>query len=136
MTQKERLVDLLKTVPTTIGGVIDMETVAKYADAIIDIEQIADYLLQNGVIVPPCKVGDTVYKIGYTPCTKYGEDPYSSLCEGCMIPCDSHLTIVTHVAPTNAWIVSEFIDKAKQYQYYFLTREAANRALKEREKHE
>ena len=24
-------------------------------------EEIADYLLDNGVIVPPCKVGDTVY---------------------------------------------------------------------------
>lgn len=26
-------------------------------------EVIADYLLDNGVIVPPCKVGDTVYSI-------------------------------------------------------------------------
>lgn len=26
-------------------------------------EVIADYLLQNGIIVPPCKVGDTVYRI-------------------------------------------------------------------------
>ncbi len=26
-------------------------------------EQIADYLLANGVIVPPCKVGDKVYHI-------------------------------------------------------------------------
>jgi hypothetical protein len=26
-------------------------------------ERIADYLLANGVIVPPCKVGDTVYSI-------------------------------------------------------------------------
>ena len=26
-------------------------------------ESIADYLLANGVIVPPCKVGDTVYII-------------------------------------------------------------------------
>ena len=26
------------------------------------VEQIADYLLANGVIVPPCKVGDTVYE--------------------------------------------------------------------------
>ena len=25
------------------------------------IENLADYLLENGVIVPPCKVGDTVY---------------------------------------------------------------------------
>ncbi|MGN1092921.1 MAG: hypothetical protein ACI4RS_04635, partial [Monoglobaceae bacterium] len=24
----------------------------------------ADYLLENGVIVPPCKVGDTVYTYG------------------------------------------------------------------------
>lgn len=28
------------------------------------LEQIADYLLANGVIVPPCKVGDIVYIIG------------------------------------------------------------------------
>ena len=27
------------------------------------IEDLADYLLANGVIVPPCKVGDTVYMI-------------------------------------------------------------------------
>lgn len=27
--------------------------------------QIAEYLLENGVIVPPCKVGDTVYLIKY-----------------------------------------------------------------------
>ena len=26
-------------------------------------EDVADYLLENGVIVPPCKVGDTVYDI-------------------------------------------------------------------------
>lgn len=26
-----------------------------------DSEKVADYLLENGVIVPPCKVGDTVY---------------------------------------------------------------------------
>lgn len=25
---------------------------------------IANYLLQNGVIVPPCKIGDTVYVVG------------------------------------------------------------------------
>ena len=27
----------------------------------------ADFLLENGVIVPPCKVGDTVYHANYTP---------------------------------------------------------------------
>lgn len=27
----------------------------------LDMSKLADYLLANGVIVPPCKVGDTVY---------------------------------------------------------------------------
>ncbi len=29
------------------------------------VERLADHLLANGVIVPPCKVGDTVYSIMY-----------------------------------------------------------------------
>lgn len=41
MTMRERLVELL----------------AKG----MDYTNLADYLLANGVIVPPCKVGDTVY---------------------------------------------------------------------------
>ncbi len=28
-----------------------------------EIEDIADYLIANGVIVPPCKLGDTVYEV-------------------------------------------------------------------------
>lgn len=28
---------------------------------------LADYLLENGVIVPPCKVGDTVYYFSHRP---------------------------------------------------------------------
>jgi hypothetical protein len=35
----------------------------KSIDTKADVEHIADYLLANGVIVPPCKVGDTVYVI-------------------------------------------------------------------------
>ena len=46
MTDRERLIELLKD-----GGVRDFP----YVNAL------ADHLLANGVIVPPCKVGDTVY---------------------------------------------------------------------------
>ena len=46
MTERERLIELLKD-----GGVRDFP----YVNAL------ADHLLANGVIVPPCKVGDTVY---------------------------------------------------------------------------
>lgn len=43
---KERLKELLR------GKSIDQE---------VDVEYVADFLLSDGVIVPPCKVGQTVY---------------------------------------------------------------------------
>ena len=51
---RDRLIELLKKADknTSDKGITD------YADAIADN---ADYLLANGVIVPPCKVGDTVW---------------------------------------------------------------------------
>lgn len=45
---KERLKELLR------GKSIDQE---------VDVEYVADFLLSEGVIVPPCKVGDTVYTV-------------------------------------------------------------------------
>jgi len=59
MDQKERLVELIVAAPTIdipIGSRAQGKT---YRTA----QTIADYLLTNGVIVPPCKVGDTVYYI-------------------------------------------------------------------------
>lgn len=48
MTERERLIEILKKqIYPKIG--------AEPTDVV------ADYLLDNGVIVPPCKVGDTVY---------------------------------------------------------------------------
>lgn len=49
MTERERLIQLI----STAGCNIFSDTQAK--------EQLTDYLLANGVIVPPCKVGDTIY---------------------------------------------------------------------------
>ena len=45
---RERLIELLD---------------GKSLDTIEDVEYVADILLENGVIVPPCKVGQTVYEI-------------------------------------------------------------------------
>lgn len=46
---RDRLIDLLYEAEGQVNN--DYPTV----------EQIADHLIANGVIVPPCKVGDTVY---------------------------------------------------------------------------
>jgi hypothetical protein len=50
MTDSERLIELLRTVD-------NMRLMRK------GFSECADYLLANGVIVPPCKAGDTVYMI-------------------------------------------------------------------------
>lgn len=54
MTDRDRLIELLNDFDRT------------YVCFRVRCEQIADYLLANGVIVPPCKVGDKVYYIHET----------------------------------------------------------------------
>lgn len=51
MNERERLIEILKCVPRN--------TRAFYG-------QYADYLLENGVVVPICKIGDTVYVIWFS----------------------------------------------------------------------
>lgn len=63
MTDREQLIELLKNVPRNTRAFYD---------------QFADYLLANGVIVPPCKVGDTVYILAGHNGHKYEKD----ICEG------------------------------------------------------
>ena len=93
MSDRERLIDLMIEAKRT-----DPET-GSFAD------YLADYLLSSGVIVLPCKVGDTLY------------------CESAI---KGHITYLK--APDLEWIFEnrEFFGKE-----IFLTREEAERALKE-----
>ena len=50
---KDRLIELLQSVPTDYYGNIS-------------IERVADHLLANGVIVPPFVIGQTTYIIDYS----------------------------------------------------------------------
>lgn len=69
-------------------------------------EYLADYLLEHGVIVLPCKAGDTLY------------------CESAI---KGHITYLK--APDLEWI---FENREIFGKEIFLTREEAERALKER----
>ena len=51
MNNRERLIDLI------------IEAKRTDPDTGSFTEYLADYLISNGVIVPPCKVGDTVYHL-------------------------------------------------------------------------
>ena len=76
MTEKERLIEILSRY-FQIGdsyaynltrdkaafsvGTMHLDDFEEFDE--VTIADIADHLLTNGVVVPPCKVGDTVYKI-------------------------------------------------------------------------
>ena len=109
MTDRERLIRLMQE-----AG----QNKSNYAGN-IGLGQIADYLLEHGVIVLPCKVGDTVYYIDKKVLASHWDehmyivDKWSEY-KVCEIPFSLTLW-------ENGW------------KNIFLTREEAERALKERE---
>lgn len=116
---KNRLIELLKQ-RSCVYVTCDREcgechNVEMYDDAI---ESIADHLIANGVIVPPCKVGDIVYSInrkaleGHFEDNRYIVDGWSEY-KVCEIPFS--LTL---------WECG--------WKGIFLTREEAEKALAER----
>ena len=71
MTERESLIELLCSAP--LGSKTFEQQYYKST-----ITKIADYLLANGVIVPPCKIGDTVYKV-IPKCTARKEEAEKAL---------------------------------------------------------
>ena len=85
---------------------------------------IADYFLENGVIVPPCKVGDKVYVVDYT---RLGNMIFE-----CEIEEISHFSYGTYYYLNWGLHIPRF--KACQENSFgktvFLTKEEAEQALK------
>lgn len=84
-------------------------------------EAVADYLLANGVIVPPCKVGDKIYML----VTKHTHS--FTFSGGKMQKNENQHTFIkqTYLMESNFFKVLEAFGKT-----VFLTREEAERALK------
>ena len=101
----------------------------------LNCSKLADYLLEHGVIVLPCKVGDTYYTV-----QKYcNTDPFDTKkepvmpwdCENycCRDDCSfKEYRVDEHRFDTVGFILSA---KGKIGKTVFLTREEAERALKE-----
>lgn len=110
---RDRLIELLQSVPTDCEGNRGVGT-------------IADYLLANGVIVPPCKVGEGLYFI-----------PNNRLAFGIVENIiKSHSGLFAYVFELyDGDIVDEWsIPLCDFGKTVFLTREEAEAALKERSK--
>ena len=125
MTERERLIELLMQgdIAAAKQGVFNCCMCRREA------ETIADYLLENGVIVPPVYVGGTVYEIRRKAVSPSGRETNCGICT---------ISFLKHCIN----IGSELYVKGKPYvksDFYrlgktvFLTREEAEKALKERE---
>lgn len=102
------------------------------------IGDLADYLLANGVVVPPCKVGDTVYEIEKSclRCMHFVDGDYSNFCEctlddsKLMFECDFDKECCYDIVPKRFdFGMIERIGKT-----VFLTKEEAEKALAEKNK--
>lgn len=107
---RKRLIELLNTALDTP------------AESGVMVEHIADYLLDNGVILPPVKVGQTVWYIDrYTGNIETDTVKYLTVTKSGI-----HAQLVYHN--------QKFWDIYRQGKDVFFTREAAEAELKAREK--
>lgn len=126
--QKDRLKKLLKEADESASNKLIMD----YDDAIDDN---ADYLLANGVIVPPCKVGDTVWEIN----TKYPKSPFVNKFIVIAFHITSGKNILGHKKPSHIVVRFDYMPSLTKIIYLenfgktvFLTKEEAEKVLAER----
>lgn len=118
MTQKEKLIELL-------------ETIVLPRKEIYNVAEIADFMIDFGVVVLPCKVGDTAYRVWYAPCHLGETYPDGIGCDGCLDSCDIHKVITEVKAMSLNFIVDKFMSAPQNV--YFVNREEAEAALKKME---
>lgn len=125
MTERERLIELLKSDSCESPMLCDPN--CKYANLERCYEErTADYLLENGVIVPPVKAGDTIYEIHER---RKGNEWVKIISERFVHGVEIGMgnCMIARCGSTLAVFLSD-IGKT-----VFLTREEAEKALKERE---
>ncbi len=116
MTQRKRLIELLENVPASPDGEKN-------------IEMIAEYLLENGVIVPPCKVGDKVWFLNiYPSICMYRNFVYEAMVVRVYVEHDNELTLAIRIK--NEWGTIEYPRIREEIgKTVFLSREEAEKAL-------
>ena len=96
------------------------------ADGKADAKHIANHLLANGVIVPPCKVGDVVYQVTRNFISEFRVRFVEiATCGNLFL----HTDLISGIIYTGEVFSESDIGKT-----VFLTREEAERALKEMKK--
>lgn len=134
---RDRLIELLKQIDFDYGEECVCASEDGYKGAPDLAEFFADRLLANGVIVPPCKVGSTIYRIDYREqrCSRENESYDEYYCRECphleLGYCDyrRELPYIYVIKDANAQAIL-----GNQHLFgtrAFLTREEAEKALAE-----
>jgi hypothetical protein len=117
MTEREKLIELIADSKQMNGWNVEN----KWGR----IEDLADHLLSNGVIVPPCKVGDRVWHL-------------RGWCDGSFEIAEGKVSMLQQKAD-KSWKVRISVNSSvwdftpnEIGTRYFLTKEEAEKALKER----
>lgn len=118
MTDRDRLIELFKKIEYTPFPEMTMKSNLGNQFTDYALNCIVDELLANGVIVPPCKVGQTVYYIAFGKV-------YKGKCHAITIHKDSLQIHLYDYDGDNASISAKDV---------FLTKEEAEKALVERSK--
>lgn len=129
MTDRDRLIELLTEAEDICGGTLDCDE-CKYSQSTnCNNELKADHLLANGVVVPPCKVGQTVYRV---MSDKRIKKPYQYKVIGFWYSADetcNNLHLVRYV--NGVFDSSMSVPFSEFNRILFLTKEEAEQALKE-----
>ena len=118
MTEREKLIELIERADNECRNRVGCDTCKAYGRGKDCLHYlIADHLLSNGVIVPPCKVGDTVFEFSC-------DDPFLEYPNYYVVPSTvCSFIIFTTEDMHNMDCVGKTV---------FLTKEEAEKALKER----
>lgn len=117
--QRERLVELLQGASKEAWCLINMSCCEEKLKLLEKIDELrADYLLENGAIVPPCKVGDVVYTFF---CKEVDE--------GVVVSCEYSRASGFSYMSSNGKFPTLF-NESNIGKSVFLTKEEAEKALK------
>lgn len=119
MTQKEKLIELL--------GKLYEDKFPFDSD-----DEVADYLLEDGVIAPPCKVGDTVYAVALNT-EKLTCEIHRGYISCITIRSTGNYIVICHEGLDDESDFNKIFGKFDDFgKFIFFTKEEAEAALKER----
>lgn len=133
---RDRLIELVKKHVSGSGCLLENSSCAEKICRDCKAERFADYLIANGVILPPYKVGDTYYTVQrYCNTDPFETEKVRTSTYDCEVWCGrDDCSFREYRIEEHKWkSVITILEEAEYLgKRYFLTKEEAEKALKEK----